>query len=242
VYRRWLRPRRLCRRSARRRTDFCRPLGPPTSPRSSSQRHTRCALHYPGGVVRCQFSRFGRGGRAQGGCKCACLAATILRCVKPTTSPPRSAAPHHAYASRATPRSWSGFRPRMQAPAACRLSSLRSEQAETHHGGSSALKISLQEHHERLPDYAHNGRGDACGYDDGRHAHGRVLEPRRCGTLPTQMGSAAAHTRKPAAWFGAYSGLQKAPPPNLTQRQRVIAVEKRVRALMEVGDLKKKLN
>jgi hypothetical protein len=58
----------------------------------------------------------------------------------------------------------------------------------------------------------------------------------RNSTHPTGLcGSTHA---KPAAWFGAYSGLQKAPPPNLTQRQRVSAVEKRIRALMEVGDLK----
>jgi len=208
-----LRPRRLCRRSARRRTDFCRPLGPPPhhAVRPSGTHDARSITPAGWSDVSSRVSA-GVGVR-----KVAVNVPASLRrfCAvsRPTTSPPRGAAPHHAYASRATPRSWSGLRPRMHAPAACRLSSLRSEQAETHHGEVASTRDKLQEHHERLPDYAHNGRGDACGYDDGHHAHGRVLEHRRCGTLPTQMGSAAAHTRNLQRGLGPIADSRRRPRP-----------------------------
>ena len=109
------------------------PTAPPASRCSASQRHARRTPHHPGGVSKHHRSRFGLGGRAQGGCGRRCLVATILRSSRPTTSPRRGAAPHHADASRATPSSWSGFRSTMHAPATCRSSSLRSKQAKTHH-------------------------------------------------------------------------------------------------------------
>lgn len=159
-----------------------------------------------------------------------------------TTSPPRSAALHYADASKATPSSWSGFRPRMHAPAAFRLSSLRRKQAETHHGEVASTRDQLQEHHDRHPFYAHKGHGDARGHNDGQHAHGRVMELRQCGTLPTPTGFRCGTYAKPAAWFKANSGLQMAPPPHPTQFKRTAGFHERVRALMEVADLNQKLN
>jgi hypothetical protein len=47
---------------------------------------------------------------------------------------------------------------------------------------------------------------------------------------------------KPAAWFGAHSGLQKAPPPHPTQFKRTAGFHERVRALMDAADLNQKLN
>ena len=46
---------------------------------------------------------------------------------------------------------------------------------------------------------------------------------------------------KPAEWFEANVASQKASPPPLTQDERAAAVEKRVKVLMEAGDLKLQL-
>ena len=58
------------------------PTAPPTSRCSASQRHAQRAPHHPGGVSKHHRSRFGKGGRAQGGCGRRCLVATILRSFK----------------------------------------------------------------------------------------------------------------------------------------------------------------
>lgn len=238
VYWRWLQPQRLCCRSARHRTDFCRPLGPPPhhAVRPSSTHDARSITQAGWSDVSSRVSA-GVGVRKVA----ADVPASLRRycaVTRPTTSSPRGAAPHHAYASKATPRSWGGFRPGIYAPAARRSSCLRGGQAKTHYGEVVSTRDQLQEHHERLLDYAHNCRGDACGYDDGHRAHGACpgVSLMRNSTHPTGLFGSTSFI--PAAWFGANSGLQKAPPPDLTQRQRVTAGEKRVRALMEVDDLK----